>query len=44
MHDFENNYKTLTALRDIIKYARNNGYQFAKIDMLTPMVRHRVNN
>ena len=32
------------ALRDIIKYAKTNGYTFAKITMDTPMVTHRVNN
>lgn len=44
MHDFNNNYKTLNALRDIIHYGKNNGYTFSNIDMSTPMVRHRVNN
>lgn len=44
MHDFENNYKTLDALRDIIHFGKNNGYEFSSINMLTPMVRHRVNN
>ena len=44
MHDFQNNYKTVEALNDIIDYGIANGYQFAAIDMDTPMVRHRVNN
>ena len=44
MHDFQNNYKTLNALRDIIDYGIENGYTFAAIDMNTPLVRHRVNN
>lgn len=44
MHDFENNYKTLDALRDIIHFGKNNGYEFSSINMSTPMVRHRVNN
>jgi len=44
MHDFQNNYKTLNALRDIIDYGIENGYTFAALDMNTPLVRHRVNN
>jgi len=44
MHDFQNNYKTLNALRDIIDYGINNGYTFAALDMNTPLVRHRVFN
>ena len=44
MHDFENNYKTLNALSDIIDYGLNNGYTFSAIDMTTPLVTHRVNN
>ena len=44
MHDFQNNYKTLEALDDIIDYGLANGYTFAAIDMNTPLVRHRVNN
>lgn len=44
MHDFQNNYKTLNALRDIIDYGIENGYTFASLDMNTPLVRHRVNN
>ena len=44
MHDFQNNYKTLEALDDIISYGLANGYTFAAIDMNTPLVRHRVNN
>ncbi len=44
MHDFQNNYKTLEALDDIISYGLANGYTFAAIDMSTPLVRHRVNN
>ena len=43
MHDFENNYKTLNALRDIIDYGIRNGYTFQAIDMTTPLVRHKVN-
>ena len=44
MHDFENNYKTLNALSDIIDYGIKNGYTFLAIDMTTPLVRHGVNN
>lgn len=44
MHDFENNYKTLNALSDIIDYGHKNGYTFLAIDMTTPLVRHGVNN
>ncbi len=44
MHDFQNNYKTLEALSDIIDYGKANGYTFAAIDMDTPLVRHRVFN
>ena len=42
MHDI----KTCTrdALRDIIRYGKNNGYSFDKITMGTTMVRQRVNN
>ncbi len=44
MHDFEKNYMTLNALRDIIKYAKNNGYKFAAIDTSTPQVKQKVTN
>ncbi|MBQ7140550.1 MAG: polysaccharide deacetylase family protein [Bacilli bacterium] len=44
MHDFENNYKTLNALRDIIHYGKNNGYSFSNITTSTPQVKHSVNN
>lgn len=44
MHDFEKNYYTLNALRDIIKYGKENGYTFAKITPNTSMVTHRVAN
>ena len=42
MHDVK--YQTRDALRDIIRYVKNNGYTFSKIDMDTYMVRHGVNN
>ena len=44
MHDFESNYKTLNALRDIITYAKNNGYTFDRITSATPKIRHGINN
>lgn len=44
MHDFNNNYITVNALRNIIDYGLNNGYTFASIDMETPMVTHRILN
>lgn len=44
MHDSENNYKTLNALRDIIRYGKNNGYSFSAINMNTPMIHHHINN
>lgn len=44
MHDFENNYKTLNALRDIIHYGKENGYTFKAITNDTPVSHHRVNN
>lgn len=44
MHDFEKNYATLDALRDIIKYGKENGYIFQKITMDTTMVTHKVAN
>ncbi len=44
MHDFENNYKTLNALSDIIDYGKQNGYTFSAIDMTTALFVHSVNN
>lgn len=44
MHDFEGNNKTLDALRDIIRYAKNNGYSFDRITDATPKIRHGINN
>ncbi len=44
MHDFENNYKTLNALRNIIRYGKQNGYTFKAITSETQPSRHRVNN
>lgn len=42
MHDIKP--YTRDALRNIIKYGKNNGYTFAKITMSTPMINHHVNN
>lgn len=44
MHDFESNYKTLDAIKDIIIKAKELGYEFRKIDQDTPIIRHRINN
>lgn len=44
MHDFESNYKTLGAIRNIIVKAKELGYEFRKIDQDTPIIRHRINN
>lgn len=44
MHDFENNYKTLNSLKDIITTCKNAGYTFAAIDNNTPQIAHTVNN
>lgn len=42
MHDVKS--YTADALRDIIRFAKNNGYTFRKIDMSTPMVWEKVAN
>lgn len=42
MHDIKT--YTRDALRDIIKYGKENGYTFEKITMDTEMVKQRVNN
>ena len=42
MHDVKT--YTRDALRDIIRYGKENGYTFEKITMDTPMVTQRVNN
>lgn len=44
MHDMEGNYKTVNALRDIIRYGKNRGYRFSKITENTPQIKHRVAN
>lgn len=42
MHDIKT--YTRDALRDIIRYGKNNGYTFEKITMDTTMIKQRVNN
>ena len=44
MHDFENNHKTLNAIRDIIKFGKQNGYTFDVLNESSPRVAHSVNN
>ena len=42
MHDIK--WYTRDALRNIIRYGKENGFTFEAIDMNTAMVRQRVNN
>ena len=42
MHDIKT--YTRDALRDIIRYGKNNGYTFEKITMDTTMIKQKVNN
>lgn len=42
MHDFANNNKTVKALKDIIKYGKENGYRFEKITEYTPQITHKI--
>lgn len=44
LHDFESNYKTLNAIRDIIHYGKSHGYIFRAITQDTYPSRHHVNN
>ena len=44
MHDAPAKQTTVEALKDIIKYAKNNGYTFAKITKKTPQIHHHINN
>lgn len=44
LHDAGGKQKTVDALKDIIKYAKENGYSFDNIDESTPMITHSVNN
>ncbi len=44
MHDSGSHTATVNALRDIIRFGKNNGYTFSAITNSTPVVRHGVNN
>ena len=44
MHDSASHTATVNALKNIIKYGKNNGYSFKAITSDTPVVRHKVNN
>lgn len=44
MHDFNGNYKTLHAIKNIIHYGKQNGYTFERITMNTPEMHHRIAN
>lgn len=44
MHDFDNNYKTIDALKDIIDYGKINGYSFEKLTSTSEEIRHKIQN
>ncbi len=44
MHDLATKKTTVEALPYIIKYAKENGYTFAKITKNTPKIHHHINN
>ena len=44
MHDSPAKATTAEALKDIIEYAKANGYTFAKITKHTPQIHHHINN
>ncbi len=44
MHDFNNNFKTINALKRIIKFGKNHGYEFRTITPATTEVHHGINN
>ncbi len=44
MHDFENNYSTLNAIKDIIKYGKENGFTFKTLSSNGPIVHHKAQN
>lgn len=44
MHDYEGNNTTVNALRDIIRYGKNAGYNFDRITWDTPQIHHKINN
>lgn len=44
LHDFEGNYKTLNAIRDIIRFGKQKGYTFSTLNESSFTARHGVNN
>lgn len=44
LHDAGDKTRTVEALRDIIRFGKDNGYMFAAIDESTPIITHRVSN
>ena len=44
MHDLIDKKTTVEPLPDIIKFAKENGYTFAKITKNTPQIHHHINN
>ena len=44
MHDYGLNQQTVDALKQIITYGKENGYQFDRITQDTPLIQHQVNN
>lgn len=44
MHDAGNKTHTVQALRDIIRFGKNNGYSFGALSSASGQVKHRVNN
>lgn len=44
MHDYDNNKKTVTALKKIIEYGKENGYIFGNITEYTKPTNHKVRN
>ena len=44
MHDSMGHIATVNALKDIIRYGKENGYTFKAITNDTPVIRHSVNN
>lgn len=44
MHDAATKTTTVEALKDIIDYAKANGYTFSKITKNTPTIHHHINN
>lgn len=44
LHDYSGNNKTLDSLKNIITYAKKNGYTFEQINEQTPLVMHNISN